>query len=239
MNFFKKDKVIFRDSNFEFLFTTFKELCKKYKSIKNWRFNRPVDACRVEEIKTYLIENKEVILPGILSAWEIDGELEIYDGFHRFSACCALNDDIKFIIRICNLGLDVIKKDFKAINQSISVPYLYLQENNNEKRKVIESIVQKFCERYPKNISPSRNCQKQNFNRDNFISLLQNLDVDYFIPNLDVKIYQSLLGINNQAKMFVKTNKIQTPNKCYIYDFFLFYYEPGTILTKIQEDLQT
>jgi hypothetical protein len=236
MNFFKKDKCIIKDDKFELILTNIRDLGKKYTSIKNWRFNRPVDNSRVDEIKTCLINENAAILPGIIHGWDIDGNLEIYDGFHRMSASM-WDGDMKLLIRICSSNLDVVKKDFKSINQSISVPYLYLEENNKVKRKIIESVIEKFCERYPKNVSPSRNCQKQNFNRDNFTSILQNLDVDYFIPNLDVKIFQSLVGINSQAKIYTKTNKITTAKKCDFYDFFLFYYDAETILTKIKEEL--
>ena len=66
---------------------------------------------------------------------------------------------------------------------------------------------------------------------------MQNLEIDFFIENLDVKIYQILLGLNNQAKNYVKTNKITTPKKCDYYQFWLFYLEQQTILVKIKEEL--
>jgi hypothetical protein len=112
-----------------------------------------------------------------------------------------------------------------------------LEENNLTKRQVIESVAQKLCNKFPNNVSASQNCQRQNFNRDNLISMLSNLDVDYFTPNLDVKIYQSLLGINNEASIYVKEHKIVTPKKCDYYKFWLFYLEPETILAKIRNDL--
>ena len=235
MNFFNKQhKSIYKDDISEYFLTDINSLHKKYK-IKNWRLNRKVDLVRINEIKTYLLMNKCTILPGIISGWEIDGDLEIYDGYHRI--CAAIDSNINLLIRISKCNIDIIKYDFKSINQSISVPYLYLEENNLKKRQIIESVVDKFCEAYPHNISPNRNCQKQNFNRDNFISLLQNLEIDFFIENLDVKIYQILFGLNNQAKIYVKTNKITTPKKCDYYQFWLFYLEQQTILVKIKEEL--
>lgn len=244
MNFFNKPyKSIYKDDISEYFLTDICTLNKKYK-IKNWRLNRKVDPSRINDIKSYLLTNKCTILPGIISGWEIDGDLsqaksmkdlEIYDGYHRI--CAAIDSNISLLIRISKCNLDIIKDDFKSINQSISVPYLYLEENNIKKRQIIENVVDKFCETYPNNVSPKRNCQKQNFNRDNFISLLQNLEIDFFIENLDVKIYQILLGLNNQAKIYVKTNKITTPKKCDYYQFWLFYLEQQTILVKIKEEL--
>jgi hypothetical protein len=229
--------IIHKDNNFEISLISMKKLNKKYKSIKNWRYNRPVDVSRIKVIRDHLLINNYTLLPGIISAWETDNSLEIYDGFHRYSS--AINLDIDLLIRITKTNdIKMVAEDFKNINQSISVPYLYLEENNITKRKVIESVVEKFCQNFPNNISPSRNCQPQNFNRDNFISILQNVDLDFFLPNIDVKIYQCLLGINNEAQEYIKNHKIKTPKKCDYYKLWLFYLDQSTIVTRIQELLQ-
>ncbi len=70
-----------------------------FKTIKIWRLNRPVDTLRVEMIPNYFL--LEQVIPDQISGWVNDeGELEIYDGFHRYSSA---NDNMYIYLIFSNL----------------------------------------------------------------------------------------------------------------------------------------
>ena len=46
--------LIHKEENFEIYLINMRKLNKKYKSIENWRLNRPIDQSRIKVIKQYL-----------------------------------------------------------------------------------------------------------------------------------------------------------------------------------------
>lgn len=67
---------------------TIEKLKRTYKNITNWRYNRSPDKERILQIQQYMTTSGNELVPGLVCAWETrPGCLEIYDGFHRFSAC--------------------------------------------------------------------------------------------------------------------------------------------------------
>lgn len=162
MSFFRK-KPIYKEDKFEIVFTDVSSL----KNVKNWEKNRPVDQIRVEQIKEHFINNEIQLVPGILYIWKIsDNEMYIYDGLHRFLAASESNKSMKCIVKFFFGKLPEVIADFENVNLSVSLPFLYLEENNHLKRKVCEKIVQRLCDKFPEFVSPSRRPQKQNFNRE-------------------------------------------------------------------------
>lgn len=215
-------------------FIKIRDLKSKYPVIKSWNLNRPADEMRVMEIKKYFEDNKVTLIPGQICGWvnEIN-QLEIYDGWHRFSAC---NDTMYAYVKILhsNNHKDVIN-DFKLINMSISVPELYLKENTLLKKKVCENLATRLCEKFPDCRSTSRNPQPQNFNRDSFIEMIASLNINFELENVEIKIWTELLGLNKEAQAYTKTHNIKTPKKCQFTGFWLFFLNREFIKVKIEE----
>lgn len=207
-----------------------------FKCVKIWRLNRPVDTLRVEAITTYFSIEEIKVIPGQISGWvNEEEELEIYDGFHRYSSA---NDSMYIYIKILHTkNLEDVIKDFKNINMSVSVPELYLEESTNRKREVCENLAQKMCDTFPNCRSPSRNPQPQNFNRDNFIELISSLNVDFYTRNLEVKLWNEILGLNREARQYTTSHKIKTPKKCDWNNFWLFYLSRDFIRSKLEESV--
>ena len=68
--------------------------------------------------------------------------------------------------------------------------------------------------------------------------MMSSLDIDFSIENLDVKLWQEILGLNLEAKTYVKTHKIYTPKKCDYNKFWLFYLSRDYIKTKLEESVR-
>lgn len=228
------NKKIYEENEYSILFIKIKELKNMFKKIKLWRLNRPVDTVRVETIKSFFNITNLKVVPGQIAGWvNEDKELEIYDGYHRYSSA---NDSMYVCIKILyTKDLGQVIKDFKNINRSICVPDLYLEQSSNKKKEVCESIATKMCDTFPNCRSPSRNPQPQNFNRDNFIDLISSLDVDFYTKNLEVKLWNEILGLNKYAQYYVSSNKIKTPKKCEWNNFWLLYLSRDLIKSKLEE----
>lgn len=230
------NSLLYREDNVSLYFLKLKELRKMFKAIKIWRLNRPADEVRVEMIRNYFLLEKIEVIPGQISGWVNDkNELEIYDGFHRFSSA---SDSMYVYIKILNtIDLQDVIKDFKNINMSISVPELYLEESTNIKKEVCENLAQRMCNTFPNCRSPSRYPQPQNFNRDNFIELISSLNIDFYTKNLEIKLWNELLGLNKEAKQYCISHKIKTPKKCEWNNFWLFYLSRDFIRSKLEESI--
>lgn len=233
--FFNKNaigEIILKDSNYTLYKTTIDNL--KIFNCMNWNKNRPYDKVRIDDIKKHYISEKLKVIPGIIHAWKNKSEmLEIFDGIHRYLAGCEIGN-MELLIQIYETDEINIIKEFKNINKSISVPTIYLEENNYIKRTVCENVVKHMCEKYKNCVSPSRNCQQQNFNRDNLIEFISKLQIDFEIKNVDNIIIQELHGLNYQAKDYVTKNKIPVPQKSHYNNFYLFYLQDGFIKDKLE-----
>lgn len=241
---FKKIDKIYEEKDFKIVKTTIKTLLAEYK-IENYSKNRKPDDIRINFLENFFKVNNINIVPQIISTWNCDynRKLFIYDGSHRFFAAKKLyeNKSINMIIlvKIFTTGDEKkIIEDFKNINSAICVPWLYMEENNEIKKMVCESVVKKLMYKFKDNISSSRNCQKQNFNRDNIIDILSNLNIDFYKQNIDNTIYTILLNLNLLAKDHVKQNNIPYNKKCEKTQFWLMYLSNDAIANNIEELLQ-
>lgn len=231
----ENDYTIYENESVSLKKMSIKDLLDNY-NIKNWSKNRTPDEVRIQQIKSQY-SNKECLIDGIISAWQKpnDNTLFIYDGIHRFTACKNFINNIVIIKILLTDNEECIIQDFKKINLSVSIPYLFLEDHNELKIAVCKNVMDLFSKKWSNNRSPSRNPWKCNFNRDVFIdTILSKLDIDFTIPNIDKILFDILLGINDQAKLYTRENSIQVYKKCHTYNFYIMYLSDNTIKNKIQ-----
>ena len=222
---------------YEIIKTNINKIITKYQLI-NWNKNRPVCDVRATEIAKYYEQNNIKIIPGIIYVWYNNNKYQLIDGLHRYTAALKLNKNIKVILHInYSTNEQDIIDEFININKSISIPSIYL-ENNNIKKPICEIIVKKLTLKYPHFVSPSRKHHISNFNRDLLIEFFSTLNIDFNITNLENKIFDILETLNNQAKHNIITGKIKHPTKCELYDFYLFYLEKHYIKSEIENNIK-
>lgn len=158
------------------------------------------------------------MIPGIIYGWKNGYNIEVFDGIHRYLAAKELNNgNIHLLFQLhINCNEKNIIDEFKAINKSVSIPVIYLEQNNYIKKNVCETVTRLMSEKYPNNLSPSRNCWKQNFNRDNMIDFIDSL-------NIALAIFNELNGLNNEGKLYIQKHKIEVPQKTLKTNLYLFY----------------
>lgn len=230
--------LIFNKNNETIKIFTMDEL--KNKKFINWDKNRPPDRIRIEQIKEYFKQNNLNIVPGIVSIWNKDNKWIVYDGIHRLmSALENENPEMKIIVRIIDTEKEKeIIDDFLNINKSISVPSIYLEDGNELKRLICQNVANDLCAKYPTFVSPSRKPFTYNFNRDNLIEFISDLNLDFDKIGIDKLILNELNGLNYMAKDFVNRNKINHPKKCQFHDFYLWYLDKSIIKQKIENALK-
>lgn len=230
---------VYKEQDFEVIKTSIKSLVKKY-VIKNYSRNRPPDMVRVAFLENFYTLNHVFLIPQMISAWKKDDTLYIYDGIHRLAAAMNLlnTKNMHVIIKIFTKDDESkVIQDFKEINSAVCVPWLYMEEDNKIKKIVCESVVDKLSTRFKHNVSHSRNCQKQNFNRDNMIELISSLNIDFNKDRLDNIIFNQLLNLNLLAKEYIKENDITAHKKCDYYGFWLGFLPHEEIITRIEKSV--
>ena len=230
----KKEDVLYEEpGNFKVIKTTIKKLHASY-TVVNYHRNRKPDFARVRNIEEYYIQKNILRVPQEVSCWLENEVLHVYDGIHRLTAAKSIPDMIVFV-KIMEGNEQKIIDDFRDINSGVNLPLLYLEENNQLKRKVYENVMEMMKEKWSPCISPSRNCQSQNYNRDVFLeSILHPLEIDLTKKDIEISIFSSIIGINNIARSYVEQNKINTPKKCAYYGFWLMYLPISEIKNRIQ-----
>lgn len=214
--------IIIDTVNFTLFHASIRFVLNKY-HIENWNQNRSPDTLRIDDmVKKYASKD---IVPGIIYAYKKENKLIIIDGIHRFEAFKIINNDVSLILQIYkeHVSNDIIMSEFVDINSSVPLPELYKNiEDKAKKASFCEKIVSKLIEKWPKHVSPSRFNQPQNFNRDNVIEMISNLDIIFSQENIIV-VYNLLLQLNEQSRKKIQDMSIQVPRKCYINNCFLFY----------------
>lgn len=155
------------------------EICQLHSEcvLKIWSKNRPVDKIRAKEISKYI--EKKGYVDGILKfAYIVTSGLEnkyaglsCYDGQHRLLALklCKIKSNVLIDI-LWNVTEERVIEEFKALNQAICVPELYIQPDKND-MFVIEKItnyVKEFVKNYKQFSSASNRPNRPHFNRDFF-----------------------------------------------------------------------
>lgn len=91
--------------------------------------------------------------------------------------------------------------------------------------------------KYPTFQSPSKNCFKYNYNRDNFIDFISTLNIDMSKKDIDIEIFNILMILNSSAENIVKKNKIDVPKKVIFNKFYLMYLTNDYIKKNIEDEL--
>jgi hypothetical protein len=220
-----------------YVITYFIEFSCVSKIIKNWKYNRPHCPIRVSEIEK-LIEANEWIPPELHVMKYMDMNNNIlycFDGNNRRKAIknyLKSNPKLSFPVILhtfYNANDSLIRKHFSNINKSISVSELYLCHDENEQnlKNKIKEYVDIFTKKYSGLMSPSKICQKPNYQKDIFE---QNIYDIYLALDKSVKIeeiFRLLETLNQEIKIkeFFNQNTNQTIyEKCKKNDMFLFYY---------------
>jgi len=196
----------------------------------NWEKNRPPDPVRVQAIADYFQLHDVGLVPGLVSIWvDANRTHHVYDGIHRLMAARQLTQRqrqlaVLVVYRDTTREQDIID-DFLCLNKSISVPTIYLEPSSeavDRKRRVCVGIVDELCARYPAFQSASRRPMPFNFNRDNWIEFVCSWNIDFFLPDLQTRVFEVFTELNVQAKAYAE-DRMCIPHKCYQYNWFLFY----------------
>ena len=181
-----------------------------------WKYNRPPDMIRVEEIVQY-IERGNSIDWLLYFIYSDNGDklscLSIYDGLHRMSAIseyikqferqqsirCPLRDSTIVISIRINPTLGEIVDAFEVINKSVPVPFLEhmgIDLQDTKKRDIIEEVVEKWQRRYKLHFKSTSKTNIPNINRDTFMDIVNKLYDLYNINEDKKKLEKVLKAIN-------------------------------------------
>ena len=134
-----------------------------------WKFNRPPDADRVAEIRSFMQESKRA--DGLIYLACINHQLVCYESNHRRLALKeGMPADMAAILvdMVWSASDEMIKQEFFRLNKAISVPDLYVDDSGEESADSVIRTITTFCETYPKLKSPSGRPNRPNYNRDIF-----------------------------------------------------------------------
>lgn len=187
--------------------------------VRQWKYNRPPDMIRVPEIHNWMKQFNR--MDGVLNLAYIQSEgLVCFEGNHRRLALEGLNITVLLDI-VWDATHDIVKHEFQRLNKSVSVPDLYVVENDSNLRVQIEDAVASFRKKYPTHESSSGRPIRPNFNRDKltdeFTRLQKELRIS--VPEL----VERLQKLNEKYKS--KDRSKLSPNvqlKCSLSDFWLF-----------------
>ena len=182
---------------------------------------------------------------------------DIIDGVHRFTALKILkennskpldlitpsefgnNNDASWLydsyiilnIRFNSIDSELIEV-FKSLNKSNPIPDLYIRDTNQEKRKIIEYITNKWSTKYKPHFSSHNKPNKPNINRDRFMDLLEKLYDKYNICEENKNVLEDILDKTNSNIYFHLPKKI-TPavkEKCTNTGCWIFIYTVEQLL---------
>ena len=198
-------------------------------SVKNWQYNRPPDMARCPDIARYIYNSKKQIDTMIyLSFNNLNETFEVLDGIHRITALKIIKEEnskpldlleqyefgsgndaswlynqyILVNVRFNSTLGDLIEA-FKNLNKCQSVPELYIGDQANEKRNIIETIANEWFVKYKKHFSSASNPIIGNTNRNKFVDLLDKLYEKHKIRQCSSDKLRKLL---NDANLKISTN---------------------------------
>ena len=216
--------------------------------IINWKYNRPPDDIRSFEIATYIYNKKENLDWLIYAIYE-NNSLQIIDGIHRFNALQIIKRENKKPIDYltpnlfgCDNNADWLYEKylllsirsnmtngqtidlFQSLNKSNPVPDLYITDQGQQKRNIIENVVNEWIATFRSHFTPSKSPNIPNTNRDRFIEMLDYAYTKYNITNsnsylLNEKLYELNLFLKRDIPKKVSENAIEKCRKsgCYIF----------------------
>lgn len=237
MNIFNRNNQIYKQDNVSIFLFTIKDLRSKFHHILNWSKNRKPDQVRIVQIKQqYSDPDKEYLIDGLISAWKYKDKLYIYDGIHRYEASKNIHKN-KILIKIIDTNDEsVIINDFKNINKSISLPYIFLEDQNELKVSICNKVSEMLVSQWPMNQSPSRMPWRCNYNRDAMVdTIFSQLEIDYTFPGIANVIFDAFKHANEQAKTHVlNTNRKDIKQKAHDTNFYIRYIDTHIIKHKME-----
>jgi len=159
--------------------------------VQNWKYNRPPDMIRCEEIAHY-IENSHKPLETVfyLSYNAKCTTFDVLDGIHRYKALQIIeknrnlkHDMMDFITNDSNQSIILLNirfnatdgelvDIFQALNNVNPVPDLYVRDTAKDKKDAIEAVVLNWTKRFKAHFSAATKPKRPNVNRDRFMDLL-------------------------------------------------------------------
>lgn len=199
--------------------------------IKQWKYNRPPDTSRIPEIHNWMKEFNR--MDGMLNLAYIQNEgLVCFEGNHRRLALDGLNI-IVFVDIIWDTTHDIITHEFQRINKSVSVPDIYVAENNNTLRIEIEDAVSLFRKKYQMHESSSGRPIRPNFNRDKLTDEITRLqkELNITVSELMERIY----SLNEKYKSKDKSKLSQNIQlKCGFSGLWLFAWSSSISVNELE-----
>lgn len=199
--------------------------------VKNWRYNRTPDKARCREIAAHL-QSKPIETVFYLASHKNKEKdtYEILDGIHRYTALKMLPVDYitgEIAYVLLNIRYDATEGElvdfFKSLNKSIPVPDLYLQNPDQVKRDVIQSVVDRWEFRYAQHFSVSFKFQRPNMNRTVFINLLDDIYEKYSEDAVDaVDLEEKLMRYNEVVRQQFEGVTTKAVEKCMRSGLWLF-----------------
>lgn len=187
--------------------------------VRQWKYNRPPDMSRVPEIHKWMKEFNR--MDGVLNLAYIQNEgLVCFEANHRRLGLEGL--EIKVLLDIVwDATHEIVKHEFQRLNKAVSVPDLYIVENDVNLRVQIEDAVALYRKKYPSHESSSGRPIRPNFNRDKltdeFTRLQKELHIS--IPEL----LERLEKLNEKYKSRDRSKLTPTVQlKCGLSDLWLF-----------------
>lgn len=149
--------------------------------VKSWRFNRPPDLSRVEDIRAWMASSGR--MDGVLNLAYVPGQgLVCYEGNHRRLAVAGLGGITVLAGVMWDATDESIIAEFRRLNKSISVPDLYVIEDSMILRGEIETAVSEFRKRFHAMESNSGRPQRPHFNRDKLTDEISRIQKELGIP---------------------------------------------------------
>ena len=215
--------------------------------IINWKHNRPPDTIRCKELAEYIYNKKQEVdwLFYMIAENDI---LHIIDGIHRFHSLQIIQRENNkspdyltsnvfgsnnadwlyekyiFISLRLNMSNGETIDLFQSLNKSNPVPELYFDNSNQQKRTLIETIVNEWMSGFNTHFTSSKNPNIPNMNRDKFIEILDFVYEKYKLNNsnnhlLTEKLYELNAKIKSNPPKKLSLNSIDKCNKtgCFIF----------------------
>jgi hypothetical protein len=219
-------------------------------NIENWEQNRPPDPSRCKEIAKYIYK-KQPEIDWLLYAFydSTENKIKIVDGIHRYTSLQIIhyenskppdyitpnafgsgrdaewlfNKYVLISLRINPTTGEIIDL-FQTLNKSISIPELYHNNKNHDKRIVIEKFAREWVTKYKSHFSANEKPNIPNINRDRFIDFLDILYKKYKISESNSYILeQKLHEVNFQIQHNIpKRTSQKALDKCNDSGCFLF-----------------
>jgi hypothetical protein len=187
--------------------------------VRQWKYNRPPDMSRIPEIHNWMKQFHR--MDGVLNLAYIQNEgLVCFEGNHRRLALEGL--DIPVLLDIVwDATHDSVKHEFQRLNKSVSVPDLYVVENDATLRVEIEEAVNTFRKKYATHESSSGRPIRPNFNRDKLTDEFTRLQKELRIPVCE--LVERLEKLNEKYKAKDRTKlSLNVQVKCNMSDLWLF-----------------